>query len=435
MYRIWYSSESFADYIIDKTVLSVMDDVQKRPLKESDIKAPNEFFKIPDHIRKILYLDCADIIIEKDNNPILCIEETKEAGTGHNVTQRFSRIMAALENGVPAVYIQPEGTIISRKVTRTVNGKKVNVLDENGNQIYNCKWDRINPFIFAAMDRATNLYQIPALYFYYPTDIDEYLDNPEQSPCFNNKGIRYDSDIVNYPGCPDSTDKTIVSMLNYINEIIRLVENYGVVDYKNYLMGNRLVQEQRDFMNRQFFVKANGVSPRNMSPATKAIEIPTHYLINYLSQYESNSYSVGELLRQRGNSIIYQVDSTFRGDPYAGNLSAIDCFLCRTGRTFEDRDKNLVLAFGTVEVDDINQTIILNSQNGVSVDDMIHDVKESARCNLLIKDYDELRNDQIPRYFMQVRYGSVYSKNKHVRVFSHLADAILFEDGSLWRDA
>lgn len=109
--------------------------------------------------------------------------------------------------------------------------------------------------------------------------------------------------------------------------------------------------------------------------------------------------------------------------------------MCRTGRTFEDRDKNLVLAFGIVEVDDINQTIILNSQNGVSVDDMIHDVKESARCNLLIKDYDELRNDQIPRYFMQVRYGSVYSKNKHVRVFSHLADAILFEDGSLWRDA
>lgn len=52
MYRIWYSSESFADYIIDKTVLSVMDDVQKRPLKESDIKAPNEFFKIPDHIEK-----------------------------------------------------------------------------------------------------------------------------------------------------------------------------------------------------------------------------------------------------------------------------------------------------------------------------------------------------------------------------------------------
>lgn len=108
MYRVWYSTESFADFIIDKTALSNQEVVKKK-LAESDAKAPNDFYKIPDHIRKILYLDCADIIVEKDNNPILCIEETKEAGTGHDVTQRFSRVMAALENKVPVIYIQPEG--------------------------------------------------------------------------------------------------------------------------------------------------------------------------------------------------------------------------------------------------------------------------------------------------------------------------------------
>lgn len=425
MYRVWYSTESFADFIIDKTSLSNKDVVKKK-LAESDTKAPNDFYKIPDHIRKILYLDCADIIIEKDNNPIICIEETKEAGTGHNVTQRFSRIMAALENKVPAIYIQPEGVIVSRKTDR---------VDENGNTIMKSKWDPINPFIFAVMERATNLYQIPALFYYYPTDITEYRDNATDAPHFEDKGIKYDSDTVNYAGCPDSTDETIIHMLSAIDEIINLVERYGVVDYKNYLMGNRVIQEQRAVMNREFVIKSGGTNPVDMSPATKAITVPTAYLINYLSQYENTRYSIGELLRQRENSVIYQADSTFRGDPYAGNLSAIDCFMCRTGSTYEDRDCNLVLAFGEVEVDHESETIRLVSRNHVSIDDMFREVQSSSRHNLLVKNYSELRNDQIPRYFMQVRYGSVYSKNKHIRVYSHLADAMLFEDGSLWRDA
>lgn len=425
MYRVWYSTESFANFIIDKTVLSTHHVVKKK-LAESDIKAPNDFYKIPDHIRKILYLDCVDIIVEKDNNPILCIEETKEAGTGHNVTQRFSRIMAALENKVPAIYIQPEGVIVSRKTKR---------VDANGNAIMSSKWDTINPFLFAVMERATNLYQMPALFYYYPTDIETFRANPTDAPNIGNKGIRYDTDVVNYAGCPDSTDGAIVHMLSAINEIVNLVERYGVADYKNHLMGNRVIQEQRAFMNREFVLKSDGANPREMSPATKAITVPTAYLMNYLSQYEKAPYCIGELLRQRENSVIYQVDSTFRGDPYAGNLSAIDCLMCRTGNTYEDRDCNLILAFGEVVIDHDAQTIEIFSQNHVSVDDMFKDVQQSSRCNLLMKNYDELRCDQIPRYFMQVRYGSVYSKNKHVRVYSHLADAILFEDGSLWRDA
>lgn len=421
MYRVWYSTESFADYMIDKTVLGTRE-VVKRPLKESDASAPNDFYKIPDHIRKILYLDCADIIIEKDNNPILCIEETKEAGTGHNVTQRFSRIMAALENRVPAIYIQPEGTIITR-------------VSRRGDGAANSKWDTINPFLFAVMERATNLYQMPALFYYYPTDIGEYRNDPKHAPHFLDKGIRYDADIIRYTGCPDSTDPAMIHMLAVIDEIIRLVERYGVADYRNHLMGSRLIQEQRAFMNAEFAAKANGTRPEEMSPATQTITVPTRYLMNYLSRYEDADYSVGELLRQREESVIYQVDSTFRGDPYAGSLSAIDCFLCRTGSTYEDRDRNLILAFGKVVLDEENQTLTIRSQKHTSIHDMFRDIQRSSRNNLLTKDFSQLRNYQIPRYFMQVRYGSIYSKNKHVRVYSHLADAILFEDGAVWRDA
>jgi len=62
-------------------------------------------------------------------------------------------------------------------------------------------------------------------------------------------------------------------------------------------------------------------------------------------------------------------------------------------------------------------------------------VKASESKNLLTKNYNDITSSEIPRYYMQVRYGSTYSKVKHVRVFSYFADAILFPNGALWRDA
>ena len=88
MYRIWYSTESFADYVIDHTILSSKE-VKKSKIHESDASKPRDFHKVPDHIRKILYLDAPDLIIEYDNEPILSVEISAEAGTGHNSFQRF----------------------------------------------------------------------------------------------------------------------------------------------------------------------------------------------------------------------------------------------------------------------------------------------------------------------------------------------------------
>lgn len=435
MYRVWYSTESFADYIIDKTELS-RKQIVKKELKESDANNPNEFYRIPDHIRKILYLDCADLIIEKDNDPILCIEETKEAGTGHNVTQRFARIVAAAENRVPVLYIQPEGTIVSRKAFKTVTGKRVPLRDAAGNPIYKSKWDTINPFIFAVMEEVMNIYNMPALFYYYPTDdIKTYYNNAAAAPHFNEKGICHDVNIAKYAACPDSTSPTMQAMFQVINEIIDLTETYGIADSKNRLLSNPKVQKQRSFMKREFAVKARGVEAREMSPATATVTVPTEYILNYLSQYEDSGYKVGELIKSRENTVIYQVDSTFRGDPYAGNLSAIDCLMCRNGITFEDRKNNLFLAFGTIVVDDKNRTIQVVSAKNTSIDHMFDTVKRAESHNLLVKNYKQLKNHEIPRYMMQVRYGSTYSKVKHIRVFSYFADAILFYDGALWRDA
>ena len=421
MYRVWYSTESFADYIIDHTALSGKPVIKNR-IYESDANNPTRFHTMPDHIRKILYLDAPDLIVEKDNEPVFAIEVTTEAGTGHNAFQRFARIAAAAENSVPAFYIYPEGKLISRTNRKTGAAAT--------------KWDEINPLIFRALEGVMSVYNIPALLYYFPSDdINAYRSNPAAAPHFADKGLCFDSDIISYSGCPDSTSDSMTDMFAAINEIIDATQTLGVIPARSRLLGNVVIRNKRNQMQAQFVAKADGKSAEQMSPLSAVQTVPTQYLINYLSRYETGGYVLGELLKSRETTALYQINAGFRGDPYPGCLAAIDYLSCRQGLTFEDRRSNLVMVWGRIEVDEVNRTLIIHDDKGSTIEDFFRDVKSCSRNNLLVKDYADLDNKEIPRYFMQVRYGSTYSKVKHIRVFSYFADAILFPDGSLWRDA
>lgn len=421
MYRVWYSTESFADYIIDHTLLGEKA-IVKNKIYESDANNPTRFHTMPDHIRRILYLDAPDLIVEKDNEPVFSVELTTEAGTGHNAFQRFARIAAAVEAGVPAFYIYPEGKLISR------TNRKTGALST--------KWDEINPLIFRALEGVMSVYGIPALLYYFPTDdIDTYRNDPAAAPHLADKGLCYDSDIVRYSACPDSACGSMVDMFAAINEIVVATDALGVIPARARLLGNVVIRNKRNDMQAQFVAKSSGKPAEQMSPLSAVKTVPTRYLINYLSQYETDGYKVGELLKARETTALYQVNAAFRGDPYPGCLAAIDYLSCRQGLTFEDRRSNLVMVWGRIEIDETNQTLIIHNDHGSTIENFFDDVKRSARSNLLVMDYVELDNKEIPRYFMQVRYGSTYSKVKHIRVYSYFADAILFPDGSLWRDA
>ena len=82
---------------------------------ESDANNAKNFHTMPDHIKKILYLDAPDLIVEIDHEPIFSVEVSTEAGTGHNAFQRFARLAASVENNVPAFYIYPEAAIITHR--------------------------------------------------------------------------------------------------------------------------------------------------------------------------------------------------------------------------------------------------------------------------------------------------------------------------------
>jgi hypothetical protein len=408
-YRIWYSTESFADYVISNTSLKGKNFTKKK-MYESDANNATNFHTMPDHIKKILYLDAPDLIVEIDHEPIFSVEVSTEAGTGHNAFQRFARLAASVENNVPAFYIYPEAAIITRQSSPP-------------------KWDKINPLVFKALEDVMSIYQIPALLYYFPTDFRVYPD-PIMSPNTTTKGMRYETDYE-FAGSPDGSDSEMQSLFSAMNDIISLVEKKGVVKSRENLLGLRSIIDRRTFMQTEYNDKGGNLG---MSPLTATLKLPTEYLINYMSQYEDSEYKIGELLRSRESTIFYKVNAAFRGDPYPGALAAIDYLICREGKTFEERKYNLILCWSDIEIDTPNKTIRLTGTKG-KVEDFVKSVKGSERKNILTKEYRQIRNSEIPRYYMQVRYGSTYSKVKHIRVFSYFADAILFPDGAFWRDA
>lgn len=414
-YRVWYSTESFADYIIAKTDLS-NENVTKKKMYESDANNAKNFHALPDHIKQILYLDAPDLIVEIDSEPIFSIEVSTEAGTGHNAFQRFARLAASVENNVPAFYIYPEAVIITRKKAEPGGGKNA----EPG-------WDRINPLVFKALDDVMSIYGIPALLYYFPSDFRTF-PKAADSPNFISKGLKFEAGF-DFAGSPRSNDTEMNLMFATINEVLSIFENFGIIGGRERLLGNRVIIDRREFMRNQYANKGGNLG---MSPLSATVRVPTEYLLNRLSKYENANYQIGELLRSRKETIIYKVNAGFRGDPYPGALAAIDYLLCREGKTFEERRYNLVLAWGNLEIE--NNNLNLTSDKS-TIRDFINAVKLSENKNLLSKNFDEIQNHEISRYYMQVRYGSMFSKVKHIRVFSYFADAILFPDGALWRDA
>lgn len=56
---------------------------------------------------EVLKYDRPDIILKDENNVIFVLERTVEVPSGHNVGQRYGRLLAAAEANIPIVYFGP----------------------------------------------------------------------------------------------------------------------------------------------------------------------------------------------------------------------------------------------------------------------------------------------------------------------------------------
>jgi len=414
MYRVWYSTQDVAQWLRANTTLRSLQ-VDYQPMANSDSSNPGTFHRMPGHIKQILYLDAPDLIIEKEGEPLLAIEISKEAGTGHNAFQRFARIAAAVENGVPIAYIYPEAVKVSRRGRGRSGG---------GSDV---RWDRINPLIFFALERLMQIYDVPALLYYHPT---EYSRSHSNVPA-NAKGLYND---LAYPSAPLSSDPEMQAFFDLVNLVITRGTR-GHIPLP--LIRERQVVERRDWMWMERYRKS-GEDVFGWSPLTATQTVQTGKILRYLSKFAPPGYNFGHLLPSRPQTVVYQVDARLRGDPYPGALAAIDYMVCRVGKTYEERDKNLVLLWGTLNFDP--QGGLTVRSNKTSVNDFLQKVqrvRQQNKCLLWIDQFNILSNPssfKIPRYYMQCRYGCTFTKPKEIRVYSFFADAMLFADGALWRE-
>jgi len=380
-----------------------------------------DFHTQPMRIKEILYLDQPDIILTKSElgheAPFASLEISEEAGSGHNGFQRFGRVAAAAERGVAAFYIYPEAIWVGRRKQGTLTGT----------------WDQINPNVYLSLERLMSVHGVPALLYHFPTD---FAGDRHQPPGSNAspKGQLYDA---HHAGCPSASDASMRNLVDDIDQVIKLAMGMPTIDVGRAFLTTTAAQDRRTWMMTQY---ANGLLRKPgdslWSPVTAAVEIETADLLSHLSAYAGANHDFGDLLASRTHTVIYQADSAIRSDPYAGALAAIDYLLCGRGKTYEQREKNLVIAWGSVS----------ESEHGIqiagraSVNDFVDPIRTLYTSPTgpvkLGKTFSELkRKNDIPRYMMQVRYGTMFTKSKEARMFAYIADALLFEDGALWREA
>lgn len=419
MFTIWYGeSKDFAEFLVDNTNLKTMTYQFKRMYK-SDADVPKFFHTMPDHIKQLLRYDSPDVIIDYEDEPILVLEYTLSAGSGDHPYQRMPRIICACENEVPAIYIMPEYKSVGRKNKTT------------GDVEYS--WDNLNPLSVYVYEQIMGICGIPALFYYWPSFHELSAD---AAALKSNGGLKFDAKYIE---CPDSTDDGMQRMFKFINEAI-LKTKGDVISGRRGLIHSMVCREERERMLRDFAEKGWPID-RLPNNSNSSIIVPTEYLMNYLKQYETSTYKIGEFLspKSRPETVILFTNAKYRnsGDPYVGELAALDFLKCREGKTYEDRKRNLVLSYAKVTIDDANKTLVLDTTAKADVDDFCNLVHDNEKKNNLARfsSYAMLVGEMIPRYYMQMRYGTIFSKNKSIRISSYFADAILFKDGAFWRDA
>jgi hypothetical protein len=90
-----------------------------------------------------------DVVITVNNVPVLSLEQTRGNPSGHNIPQRFSCGVRASEFLVPSILYYP---LYSRRTLSDPNPR----------------W--VNPRVLLAQFRMSDIYQVPALSIFWPTD-------------------------------------------------------------------------------------------------------------------------------------------------------------------------------------------------------------------------------------------------------------------------
>lgn len=216
-------------------------------------------------VRDVLSYDRPDIILVDGTTPVLVIEETVEVPSGHNVGQRFARIAAAAEAGVPFLYFGPY------------------VAKKHGGETAGPRY--MNVRLFLALDVVERITGTAITTINWPVDAD----------CEVRRDQTKDTDVR-----------------NYITTFLTLYERQsGLSELNKNLLSSDI--HHRMVAERNVFVKTSIRNPEQYNSPPSSVEILSFIEFRQRYGYVSNQ------LQNFSSIVIYKIGmKDIRSDPYTG---------------------------------------------------------------------------------------------------------------------
>ena len=379
--KVWHAQNSLsADWLIEGVALA------GRDWETEEIPKPGsaEFLDLPEQLKQILRLDSPDLLVTVHRNErdyaAVSIETTTTTPQSQHAKQRFPRIVAAAEAGVPSVYI------IARK--KRAGDGAVYLLGKD---------------LSFGMNRVSKLNAVPALVHHWPDD---------------DGALQMDA---TFPGQPDLTKADTISAFNSIRACIIAAEKDDTRSLSTHPWIKKMLARQRVDGN------ASNLDVENYTTLTL---IETDDLNEFLLENtEIGKVKLKKTLDElphriftRGKTLIFRPAGRLfehAGDPYVGMLSFFDYAFCRTGRGVEDRSVNLV------------HMPVKEGVSRLSDEFAPEGYHQYWKSSCAFRVSEKPTPAQLYQISHHLQYGCVYTKKKPLRILGYFSDLIVFQDAIL----
>ena len=247
----------------------------------------------PPSLRKVLSYDRPDIVLVDKGNPILVLERTIEVPSGHNVGQRFARLVAAAQMQVPSVYFGPYAAY------------------KHGGKTQGPRY--MNLRLFYALANLAKIENTAITTIKWPVD-------------------------QNYEIIQTTSKDTRVRA--YLNLFFSLYNTYGLPDMLKHIMHSSFEHEQE--IERQQFISTQVVRPEQYDSPPPSVRIAPWQSIKKLASESPRNLNCRE-------TVFYTVGMTYiRSDPYTGMAMLYSYLYCGG---MQNRTRDLVLYFPHIAQD------------------------------------------------------------------------------------
>jgi hypothetical protein len=251
----------------------------------------------PSYVDSLLDYDRPDVILAHGERPILVLERTEEVPTGHNVGQRFARIVRAAELKVPLVYFFP---FVAQKHGQETQQREA---EEKTNQRY------VNARLFDALSRLEKIHNTLSVPVNWPVDSHfELLRTSEK----------------------DAEVQRVVSGV-----IDGMTKNLTLDDIRKDVAIKTAYEES--YREKETRLKSQN---RYSNPPPSVVIMDSVALGSAL---KLDGKGIARLAA-RNESVLYNIGMNYiRSDPYTGMLLFYDYLYTRTGVSPKHRSRNLVV--------------------------------------------------------------------------------------------